>query len=189
MDIDRPGGPRHCMATKRDGTPCKAWAVRGSDPPLCQAHLGTQPRDIHGTQPRDNHGTRQAASHPAPPAGDEEMVPLQTTYIAPKTAKTFLVGDVPDIPAAMPSIDEVLIDLAGRQARLSYLIEKCIKDEIKNVTAAEVLRLFALHGQNASRLGRLLRDRLAIQAESGDDFPEELAQVYDELSRRLGVDL
>ena len=111
------------------------------------------------------------------------------TYVAPKTPKKLLVGDGPDLPTEMPSIDEVLIDLAGRQARLSSLIEKCIKDEIQNVTVAEVLRLFALHGQNASRLGRLLRDRLAIQSDSGDDFPDELAQVYDELSRRLGVEL
>ena len=29
-----------CGMTKKDGTACKAWAVRGSDPPRCVAHGG-----------------------------------------------------------------------------------------------------------------------------------------------------
>lgn len=29
-----------CTHVKDNGTPCRAWAVRGSDPPLCAAHGG-----------------------------------------------------------------------------------------------------------------------------------------------------
>jgi len=29
-----------CEATRKDGQPCRAWAVRGSDPPRCAAHRG-----------------------------------------------------------------------------------------------------------------------------------------------------
>jgi hypothetical protein len=29
---------RPCTATTRAGRPCRAWAVRGSDPPRCAAH-------------------------------------------------------------------------------------------------------------------------------------------------------
>jgi hypothetical protein len=31
-----------CAATTATGTPCKAWAVRGSDPPRCAAHRRSQ---------------------------------------------------------------------------------------------------------------------------------------------------
>jgi len=31
---------RRCTATRSDGQPCQAWATKGSDPPLCGAHLG-----------------------------------------------------------------------------------------------------------------------------------------------------
>ncbi|MGD2148378.1 MAG: hypothetical protein PVH41_16920, partial [Anaerolineae bacterium] len=31
---------RPCTATRADGNPCRAWAVRGSDPALCAAHGG-----------------------------------------------------------------------------------------------------------------------------------------------------
>lgn len=34
------GVSRKCNATRADGQPCAAWAVRGSDPPLCAAHSG-----------------------------------------------------------------------------------------------------------------------------------------------------
>jgi hypothetical protein len=29
---------RRCTANRHDGQPCKAWATKGSDPPLCAAH-------------------------------------------------------------------------------------------------------------------------------------------------------
>jgi hypothetical protein len=35
---------QRCSAKRRDGQPCNAWAVRGSDPPLCAAHGGTDAR-------------------------------------------------------------------------------------------------------------------------------------------------
>jgi hypothetical protein len=33
-----------CTGTKNDGTPCRAWAAQGSDPPRCPAHAD-QPAD------------------------------------------------------------------------------------------------------------------------------------------------
>ena len=30
--------PQKCSAVKRDGQPCRAWAVRGSRPALCSIH-------------------------------------------------------------------------------------------------------------------------------------------------------
>jgi len=31
---------RTCSAVRKDGHPCRAWAVRGSEPALCSAHGG-----------------------------------------------------------------------------------------------------------------------------------------------------
>ena len=31
-----------CSATRADGKPCQAWAIRESQPPLCRAHSGRQ---------------------------------------------------------------------------------------------------------------------------------------------------
>ena len=36
----RGGSARRCEAAKADGSPCRAWAIRGLDPPRCAAHSG-----------------------------------------------------------------------------------------------------------------------------------------------------
>ena len=47
-----------CTGMKKDGTPCKAWAVRGSDPPLCGAHGGgvARPGPPVGNKNAEKHG-------------------------------------------------------------------------------------------------------------------------------------
>lgn len=49
---------QRCTAKKKDGTPCKAWAVRGSDPPLCGAHGGgaALPGAPAGNKNAEKHG-------------------------------------------------------------------------------------------------------------------------------------
>ena len=49
---------RRCTARQKDGEPCQAWAVRGSDPPRCGAHGGgaTSPGAPAGNQNARKHG-------------------------------------------------------------------------------------------------------------------------------------
>jgi hypothetical protein len=57
---------RRCSALNPDGQPCRAWAVRGSEPPLCSAHAsrnvgaGAPP----GNQNRRTHGFYSTAFDP-----------------------------------------------------------------------------------------------------------------------------
>jgi hypothetical protein len=37
--------PRRCGAPRKDGRPCRAWAVRGSEPARCASHLGQPQRE------------------------------------------------------------------------------------------------------------------------------------------------
>ena len=48
--------PTRCTATTRRG-PCHAWAVRGTDPPLCSAHAG---RNAGAGAPQGNQNARTA---------------------------------------------------------------------------------------------------------------------------------
>jgi hypothetical protein len=52
-----------CTATTKKGTPCKGWAVRGSDPPRCGAHGGgaARPGVPVGSQNALKHGAYSAA--------------------------------------------------------------------------------------------------------------------------------
>jgi hypothetical protein len=53
----------------------------------------------------------------------------------------------------------------------------------------ELSHLLQIHGQNASRLGRLLRDRRALSGDAADGISGAIAQALDELSSELGTDL
>lgn len=89
--------------------------------------------------------------------------------------------------AAPPTIDEIITDLAAKQARLSTLIELELQEDSGRID--NLAKLFALHGQNASRLGRLLRDRRALSGEAADGIAGAIAVALDELSNAFGIEL
>lgn len=145
---------RHCSATKPDGRPCRAWAVRDSTPPRCAAHGGGQ-RPV-GAPP----GNTNAQTH----------------------------GLYTDPDHVLESIDDVITDLAAKQLLLSAYIDHALAGD-DSVHVQDLARLLALHGQNASRLGRLLRDKRALSGDAADGIAGAIAQALDELSTELGVEL
>jgi hypothetical protein len=156
-------GGRRCSAIKADGEPCRAWAIRGSDPPLCAAHAGRT-----GAPPRnrlaEKHGfySRRGAGSTGPGGADP--------------------GSRPDLT----HIEAVVADLAERQAQLTEYLAALMD---RGADVEEVARLFALHGQNASRLGRLLRDQRALSGESADDLLDAIGKALDEIGEELGIEL
>jgi hypothetical protein len=86
----------------------------------------------------------------------------------------------------LTQIGEVVADLAERQRQLTDFLATQI-DEGADIT--QIARLFALHGQNASRLGRLLRDQRALTGKSADGLLEAIGQALDEISTELGIKL
>ena len=71
-----------------------------------------------------------------------------------------------------PTINAILNDLAIKQTQLSELINACLNHLTPENALEPVVILFKLHGQNASRLGRLLRDRLLLGAADPDRFQQ-----------------
>jgi hypothetical protein len=145
---------RRCSATCADGSPCRAWAVRGTDPPLCAAHGGSEIRS--GAPP----GNQNARKH---------------GYYA--------AGELPD----ECSIDAIIDNLYQRQLHLDEYIDQVLAGG--SVSIEELAHLLRIHGQNASRLGRLLRDRRALSGDAADGISGAIAQALDELSNELGVEL
>lgn len=149
---------RRCDAVQADGSPCRAWAVRGSDVPRCAAHGGTSARI--GAPP----GNQNAVKH---------------GYYIPRECEERLEGTSPD----EWSIETIILDLCIKQARLSRYIEVQSGD----LSADELARFLQIHGQNASRLGRLLRDRRALSGEA-DGISGVIARALEELHSELGTD-
>ncbi len=96
-------------------------------------------------------------------------------------------------------IRDLVDDLVAKQQALSKLIDHYLAGEDQppgEGTAGEgtlplqdLLRLMALHSQNASRLGRLFRDKRALSGEAADGLAGAISQALDELSNEWGIEL
>ena len=91
------------------------------------------------------------------------------------------------LDAATPNIDAIIADLYARQQALSDYLTAAHDDE--ETTIEKLIPVFTLHAQNASRLGRLLRDKRALTGEAADGIAGAIAQALDELSTELGTPL
>jgi len=82
------------------------------------------------------------------------------------------------------TIAGILADLVDQQARLTELIDAADPDDVRTL-----VKLFSLHAQNASRMGRLLRDQRALSGQAADGISGAIAQALDELSSEWGTPL
>jgi len=144
---------RRCTALCLDGTPCRAWAMRGTEPPRCASHGGTE----------------WAAA---------AKLGKRSILDCPDHASRDLPDDC--------DIDAVIDLLYRRERLLDDLLDQIWGPDVAVRDLANLLRI---HGQNAGRLGRLLRDRQALSGEAADGISGAIAQALDELSSELGAEL
>jgi hypothetical protein len=100
-------------------------------------------------------------------------------------------GDPPEVSNG-EVIEDLINDLVAKQQALSALIDGFLEEEVQSPDSLSVQalgRLMALHSQNASRLGRLLRDKRALSGEAADGIAAAMAQAMDELRNEWGVAL
>lgn len=89
-------------------------------------------------------------------------------------------------PSEDGTIDAVVDVLYQRQLQLDDYMAKIWGS---GVSIQELALLLRIHGQNASQLGRLLRDRRALSGHAADGISDAIAQALDELSSELEVHL
>ena len=90
-----------------------------------------------------------------------------------------------DQPAFDVDIDDVILSLHAQHMDLSQHIDRHWHD----LDASQLARLLALHAENATRLGRLLRDHCAIHGEPDDPMDAALIGALDILSQVWDIDL
>jgi hypothetical protein len=131
--------------------------------------MGRKPQKIRCTYPScrawARHGYDRCRHH----VGKDEPAPADSQ-----------AGDKP-----LPTINSVIRDLAERQRCLTAYIES----KQGELSAREIAALLGLHGQNAVRLGRLLRDRQALAGESTDAIVTAIEKALDKLAADWGVEI
>ena len=80
------------------------------------------------------------------------------------------------------TIEDVIADLVHRQKGIAAVLDQ--SEDVESL-----IRAFTLYSQNASRLGRLLRDQRALSGAAADGIAGAIAQALDEINSELGVDV
>ena len=102
---------------------------------------------------------------------------------APKGNKNRLVhGLYAKSGRKVESLDDAI---GGLQEKLGNLL--ALMDV--SADAEDMLKVFGLYAQGTSRLGRLLRDKRALDGDSTDSLFEMLGRAIEEVKTELGVDL
>lgn len=87
----------------------------------------------------------------------------------------------------LKTIDDVLLDALGKQTQLStYIEEKLASGEVNPESMAN---LFALHGQNASRISRIFRDQKVLETGGIDELLDVVGDALDLFADEVGVAL
>jgi hypothetical protein len=152
---------RRCGHLTADGRPCKAWAIRGSDPPRCSAHAGRNAGAGApcGNQNRRTHGFYSSALLP------EELADL------------------------VACADDITLDdeIATTRVTLRRILALLSADG--RLTAEDYARLATLALAGARTVARLLRDKRALSGDAADGLIGAVATALDELGTELGIDL
>lgn len=154
-----------CAATNASGGDCRAWAVRGSDPPLCSAHAGL------------NIGAG------APPGNQNRTV--HGFY-----GRTFQNGELADLQRFAEDLsleDEIgLVRVTLRRVMTRLGRYNLAQDELAN---EELVKIASLVVAGARTIGRLLRDQRALSGGAADGMAGAIGEALDELGSEWGLPL
>ena len=136
-----------CTATCADGSRCRAWAVRGTEPPRCAPHGGGQ---APVGAPQGNQNARTHGFYARAELAPNEPSPEDWT------------------------IDTLIADYATRHFSLSRYVGRLLAED--NVDHRELSRLLTLYGKSASRLRRLFEER-HIQQQASERLRAVIARA------------
>jgi hypothetical protein len=93
--------------------------------------------------------------------------------------------DISPIEPPPVDLDALIVDLAAKQTLLSRYIDRSWPD----LDTRQLAKLLSTHGQNASRLARLLLDRSALYGKPPDPLKAVMDQALHLAGIELGVEL
>jgi hypothetical protein len=156
---ERPSRAR-CTATTKAGNPCRAWAIRGSDPPLCATHSGRT--EGAGAPPRNTNAQKHG---------------FYSTTIPP--------DDLADLIALADNItldDEIALCRSATRQLAEHL-------HFPDLPPEDYAKLATLLFAGARTIAKLLRDKRALSGDSADGIAGAIGQALDELATEWGLPL
>jgi hypothetical protein len=166
--------PRNPHKTPCSVPGCRAWAIRGSDPPRCSAHRGA------GAHPEPGPGVG------APPGNQNRLLHgFYATILRPEELADLLVH------AADTSLDaEIAITRVALRRILRMLLTGLSPGPApRPLDVVDYARFSSLAFQGVATVSRLLRARQDIGDSPNDVVRRIFGEVLDGLGEEWGIDL
>ena len=156
--------PRNPNKTPCSVPDCRAWAIRGSDPPRCAPHTPGKMGGTMGNRNSLTHGFYASTLHPDDLAGLDDGA-IDTT----------LDGEI------------LIIRIALRRLQRMILTGTTPGPRPQRLGVHDYARFIGLTFQGANTLSRLLRVRHDLPG--NDRFMQVMDQALDALSEEWGIEL
>ena len=153
---------RRCSGRRADGRPCRGWALKESEPPLCYVHA------------------KQAASRAkSAGAGEREEPEKQDFY-----SRHYTLEEVADrVGLAMDdSLDD---EIAATRIAVRRVMEQLKKE----LTADEYAHMASLIFRGTNTVARLLRVRRSLSEDMQSEFEQGIGEALDVVGDDVGLDL
>lgn len=163
---------RPCSFTTKAGRPCRAWAVHGSEPPACSAHL----RSHSGASTLEQAYSAYLRSRPG------ESAPEPGFY--DHTLSDEELADLVIYAAELSLDDEIACTRIAVRRTLEFLNQRP-----GSLSESEFLRAAGLVFQGVRTIARLLREQQALTGGSDDRLQAIFDAALDGLSEEWGIEL
>jgi hypothetical protein len=165
----KPSASRRCSHTTARGQPCRAWALRDSDPPTCSTHA-RRPFEA---------GPDGARTAGAPP-GNQNSVTHGFYANALSRQEVADVMKTLGLPTLEPEIACARVALRRVFAFLNNPAE---------LSAREQARLVSIAFNGARTVARLLREHYAIVGKPPTELAQAINEALDSLSEEWDIPL
>jgi hypothetical protein len=165
---------RRCTATKKNSQPCRAWAIRGSDPPRCRHHATS--KEVQPDVPAS-----QIKEEPAR-QGNLEKPPERDVYAF--YGRTFTLEE-------MMALINLALDhsLNGEVAAARVAVRRILQQLGEQLTPAEYARLASLVFTGTQTIAQLLKARNTLSEETAEKISSWMGDALNEIGNVKGVKL
>ena len=154
-----------CTADNASGRPCRAWAIRQTDPPLCSAHAGL---NVGASAPLGNQNRTEHGFY----------------------GRLLRNGELADLERCSDQAtldDEIgLVRVTLRRVMTRLGRYDLAQDDLTN---EDLTKMAGLVMTGARTLARLLTAQRALSGRTPDSFLEAIGKALDELGPELGLQL
>jgi hypothetical protein len=161
-----------CTHTTKAGTPCRAWAIKGSDPPVCSAHAG---RNAGAGPPESNQNARTHGFY------SSALDPTELADLAAYSPNMSLDDEIACARVALRRLLQML--------DASHIAPFEDPTDAQPLTRDDYARLMGLALQATRTIARLLRDKRALSGDAADGIAGAIGSALDELTSLWGVQL